>query len=92
MCKKEKCRQVYIGETERMLKSRLADHCGYVRNQRLDQATGEHFNLPGHNLADMTVTVLEQSKRNNLQYRKQREEYHINGVNTFYKGINKQKK
>ena len=91
VCKKEKCKETYIGETKRMLKYRLADHCGYIRNKRLDQATGYHFNQPGHSLADLTVTVLEQSKRNNPQYRKQREEYHINRFNTYHKGINKQK-
>ena len=68
-----------------MLKYRLADHCGYVRNQTLDIATGEHFSLPGHSLSDLTITVIEQSKRNDNLYRKQREEYHINRFNTFYK-------
>ena len=91
MCKKERCKEAYIGETKRLLRSRIADHCGYVRNQKVDTATGTHFNLPGHSLADMTVTVLEQSKRNNEQYRKQRESYHINRFNTFHKGINRQK-
>ena len=75
-----------------MLKSRIADHCGYVRNGRLDKATGAHFNLPGHSLADLTVNILEQSKRNNDQNRKQRKEYHINRFNTFHKGMNRQKK
>ena len=91
MCKKERCKEAYIGETKRLLRSRIADHCGYVQNQKVDTATGTHFNLPGHSLADMTVTVLEQSKRNNEQYRKQRESYHINRFNTFHKGINRQK-
>ena len=34
ICQKENCQMVYIGETKRMLKTRLADHCGYVRNLR----------------------------------------------------------
>ena len=63
--------------------------CG--RNQRLDTATGAHFNSPGHSLSDLRVTVIEQSKKNNHPYRKQREEYHINRFNTYYKGINRQK-
>ena len=46
-----------------MLKTRLADYCGYVRNKKTDKATGAHFNLPGHTLADLTVTALEQSKK-----------------------------
>ena len=53
-----------------MLKYRLADHRGYVTNGVTSQATGEHFNLPGHSLADLTVTILEQTKRKNSEYRK----------------------
>ena len=69
----------------------FADHCGYVRNQTLDKATGEHFSLPGHSVSDLTITVIEQSKRNNNLYRKEREEYNINRFNTFYKGLNKRR-
>ena len=43
--KKEKYKKEYLGETKRMLEFRLADHCGYVKNQTLDRATGEHFSL-----------------------------------------------
>ena len=92
ICKKNKCKETYIGETKRILKSRIADHCWYVRNGRLDKATGAHFNLPDHSLADLPGTILEQSKRNNDPYRKQREEYHINRFNTFHIGMNWQKK
>ena len=91
-CKKEKCKESYIGETKRMLKARIADHCGYVRNNRLDKATGYHFNLPGHSLADLTVTAIEQSKKKDPLYRKQRELYHINRFDTFHNGMNREKK
>ena len=49
----------YVGETKRMLKFRLADHRGYINNQDETQATGKHFNSPGHSLADLSITVLE---------------------------------
>ena len=62
-----------------MLKFSLADHCGYVRNQTLDKATGEHLSLPGHSLSDLSITFIEQNKRNNIFHKKEREEYHING-------------
>ena len=91
MCKKGRCKEAYIGENKSLLRSRVADHCEYVQNQKLDTATYAHFNLPGHSIAGMTVTVSEQSKRNSTQYRKQRESYHINRYNTFHKGINSQK-
>ena len=66
-----------------MLKFCLADTCGYVRNQTLDKATGEHFSLPGHSLSDLSITVIEQSKRNNNLYKKERGEYYINCFNAF---------
>ena len=75
-----------------MLKTHLAEHCGYVRNPREDTATGFHFNSPGHSLSDLRITAIEQSKKKNPLYRKQRETYHINRFNTFYKGINKKRK
>ena len=74
-----------------MLKFHLADHCGYVRNQTLDKATGEHFSLPDHSLSDLSITVIKQSKKNYNSYRKKREEYHINRFHTFHKGLNKKK-
>ena len=91
VCQKEKCKLTYIGETKRLLKTRLADHCGYVRNNRVDTATGEHFNSPGHTLGDLRIIAIEQSRKKNNLYRKQREEYHINRFNTLHKGMNRKK-
>ena len=48
----------YVGEIKRIIKFRFAEHRGYVNNND-DTATGEHFNMPGHSLSDMTLTVLE---------------------------------
>ena len=63
ICKKGKCKKkAYLGETKRMLKFHLADHCGCVRNQTLDKAIGEHFSLPGHSVSDLSITIIEQSK------------------------------
>ena len=74
-----------------MLKYRLAEHRGYVTNGVTSQATGEHFNMPGHSLADLSVTIIEQTFRKNSEYRKERESYFIRRFDTFYNGINKQK-
>ena len=71
------------------MKFRLADHCGYVLNQDISKATGLHYNLPGLSLADMSCTVIEQVKKNDLIYRKEREEHHIRRFNTLYKGLNR---
>ena len=86
---KDKCKESYIGKNKRMLKFCLADHIGYIRSQRLDTPTGTHFNSPGHTLGDLSNPVIEKSKRNNHSYRRQREEYHINKFNTYYKGMNR---
>ena len=86
-----KCKERYIGESERALKSRLADHRGYVKNYHFDTATGAHFSKSGHDLSHLSITILEQIKNKNETYRKEREKYFINKFNTFYKGMNKQK-
>ena len=47
------------------VRERIYQHAGYVRNKPLTRATGEHFNLPGHVIINMTLSILEQvrSKR-----------------------------
>ena len=87
-CDKDRCQKRYIGETNRSLKHRLADHRGYVQNTHLDKATGAHFNSPGHSLANMKITILEQVRKSDTEYRKQRESCFIRKFNTFNKGLN----
>ena len=62
----------YIGETKRTLKDRLADHQGYIVNTDTTKATGAHFNLPGHNLSNLKISILEKVKKNCDTYRKER--------------------
>ena len=71
-CQKSNCKQRYIGSTGRELKHRLADHRGYIQNQVTSRATGAHWNLPGHSLADLRVSVLEQCKKSLEEYRLER--------------------
>ena len=87
----KKCGKRYVGETGRMLKARMSDHRGYISNQVVAISTGDHFNLPGHSLADLNITILERVKKDDENYRKEREAYFINKFNTFYKGINNRK-
>ena len=77
-CNKDNCKERYIGESKRSLKTRLADHRGYIVNHHVDKATGAHYNQPGHYLANLRVTILEQVKVNSENYRKEREIYFIN--------------
>ena len=85
----QKCDDKYIGESERPLKIRFSEHKGYVENNKLNEATGEHFNKKGHSSSDMMITILEKVKSNDEIYRKEREKYHIRIFNTYYKGMNK---
>ena len=79
----------YIGETEREFKQRIYDHLGYARNEKIHQATGYHFNLPGHGIENMTFQIIEKVKKNDETYRKERESYFIEKFNTFRAGMNK---
>ena len=65
----------FFGETGRIMKHWLAEHRGYVNNQVLSVSTGEHFNMPGHSLANIKVTLLEPVKPNDIMYRKEKEKY-----------------
>ena len=87
----KKCKQQYVGETERTLALRFAEHKGYVRNNKQEKATWEHFNFPGHSLADMKVTIIEKVMSNDNMMRKTRESHFIENLNSFYKGMNKKK-
>ena len=79
----------YVGESERTLKERFSEHKGYVVNNKLSKATGEHFNQKGHKVSDMTVTVLEKIFSSDPAVRKEREKYFITKMNTCYRGLNK---
>ena len=59
ICKKETCGKVYIGETKNSIKDRMSEHIGYAKTKKLDLATGNHFNKPGHSIANMQITLLE---------------------------------
>ena len=86
---KDNCQQKYIGESERKLKERICEHIGYIKTKNISQATGHHFNLPGHSLNDMKVIGLEIAKKSDPEYRKERVSYLIRKFNTYYQGINR---
>ena len=54
----------------------LSQHRGFVVNKDTSTATVVDFNLAGHSLADMSITVIEFVKKNDLIYRKECEEHH----------------
>ena len=85
VCKEENCKHVYIGETKRLLKYRLADHRGYIVNKDTTKSTCPHFNLLGHSLSDLSMTIVEQVKKNYLVYRTKSKENHIRRFNSNIK-------
>ena len=82
------CQTQYVGETARSLQSRISEHLGYIKNQKLTKATGEHFNLKGHKQSDLQVSIIEKLNSTSEQFRKQREKMFIQKFNTKYKGLN----
>ena len=53
-----------------MLWSRIAEHRGYVSWAETDKATGAHFTQPRHSLADLRVSILENTGGKSTLYRK----------------------
>ena len=58
-------------------------------NQKINKATGQHFNQKGHKVSDMRVSILEKIFSSDAGVRKEREKYFISKMNTKYKGMNK---
>ena len=71
------CKKTYIGKTKIMI------------NNLVDTATGSHYTLPGHSLADLELIVVEQTRYKNDLYRKEREEYNIRMYDTLHNSLNR---
>ena len=65
--KKEKCKSIYIGESARTLKDRLAEYKTIIKSFHLNQPKGEHFNQIGHSLSDMTITIRVSQKTQSMK-------------------------
>ena len=63
---------------------------GYVRNKTKDP-TGIHFNLPGHSISDMEVSVLEKVYTQSRAIRESRESMWIRNFESETKGMNEKK-
>ena len=62
-----------------------------MTNGLTSRATGAHFTLPGHTLADNKISIVEQTLRKNSEYRIEREQYLKRIFDTIYNGLNRQK-
>ena len=64
--------------------------CTFVHKlNELNEPTGLHFNLPGHNISIIMASILEECFHSTTTYRKQREEFFIQAFQTKFKGMNK---
>lgn len=52
------CNLQYVGETGRSLRDRVNDHRSAIKNNT-DTPIGQHFNLRGHSVADLSITPIE---------------------------------
>ena len=84
----KRCNQEYIGQTGRTLAKRFGEHRGYVNNNKTNEPTGLHFNLPGHRLSDMEVSVLEKVFSKDKLTRETRESFYIREFQTEINGMN----
>ena len=69
--------------------ARISEHVGYLRTNKKSEASGEYFNLPGHSLLNMKVTLIEKVVKQDILYRKEWKKLHIQKFNTFYNGLKK---
>ena len=88
-CNKRECSEMkYIGETMRTFRERFKEHLEYVRGNNQNQAVGKHFNLPGHSISNMRALIIEHCKGKTDMYRKIRELFYIQKLETCHKGMN----
>ena len=77
-----------MGETERKCVDRFGEHIQYVNN--FTEATGSHFNLPGHSNGDIQVHIIEKVTPNTKFFRLERESHWIRTLQTLAPhGLNK---
>ena len=88
-CSKPNCGLDYVGCSTRPYTRRMQEHLSYVRNKKLDKATGHHFNEPGHTIANMQMTILELCHTKDPMVLGVREQHYIKLFNTYRRGINR---
>ena len=89
-CNKTNCRQIYIGYTTRELKERFFKHKSSVRTKSKN-TIGDHFNGPGHSMANMNILALEKVYKQGVKIIEKRESFYINKFEAEFKGLNRKK-
>ena len=81
----------YEGKTTQSFQKRFSQHRDYVKREITSEASGEHFNLPGHSVADMQGLVLEKVKSKDPFVLKAREHFFIQKFDSFRHGLNRER-
>ena len=93
-CKKENCSKKpensYIGLSRRKFQHRFSEHLGYIKSDKISEPSGEHFNLPGHQLSDIEGLILEKVRNGNPFILRAREELLIQKFDCYRYGLNKE--
>ena len=86
----EVCKNVvYVGETERTTGERVKEHLADIKHKR-EKAVAVHFNAEEHTFKDLKFLILERCTTNSCYYRRARENFWIDHLNTLTPhGINK---
>jgi hypothetical protein len=87
---KNNCSQIYIGKTERTLKERFGEHKISVRTHAKN-AVGDHFNRPGHSVANITNLAIEKVRKPGTQIIEKRKSFWINQLEAEYRGLKRKK-
>ena len=61
-----------------------------MKSDKLNEPSGEHFNLPGHSIHDMECLVLEEVKKLDPYVLRARESLLIQNFNSYNRGLNKE--
>ena len=70
---------------------RVREHIDYIRNLHTNQPTGEHFNLPGHELYHIKVSILEKVWGHGRSLLEVRESKYIRDFMTELRRMNRKK-
>ena len=86
----DKCDKfVYVGETERSIGERLKEHLADVIHGK-NKSVPNHFTQNGHGIKDIKIAILERCLENSRYYRKTKEIFWIEKLNTGIPlGLNK---
>ena len=87
ICNKPGCNKIYIGQSQRELKTRFNEHKASVR-KKSPNVIGQHFSSTGHSLDNVQITAIEKVFTKGRTYIEKRESMWIERLEAEFKGLN----